>query len=396
MMHNYTNQEKFTVSLVLVCHFVASFTALGIPLFLPKLVEGMIHIDQMMYLGWLYILPTICTAIATPWWGRFADQYGKKLSLTRAQLGLALGFIIAGNAPNIWVFALALVIQGACGGTFAASNSYLANQVTKSNLSKTLNLTQFSARLSLVVAPIVIGFVITSDKPLAIYNYLALLPLCAAFISMLLPSDHRTEKLGAQITTNVKPQPVKLSFNQILWIKFFFSFATVVTFPYFLPYMQSLGVNQTSLTGFYFSLPHLVYLLMVVVSPTCFERLSANTLIHWGLFCLACSALIHYMQTTQSLAIPARVIMGMGICLTFWGLHRSVASLKIAKAGLMFGRFDSASKWAGVVAGVISGITVQHFNIAAPFILSLLAAVCALIVMFVSFVKLKVKETTHA
>ncbi|MEF1262045.1 MFS transporter, partial [Vibrio harveyi] len=127
---------------VLLCHFIAAFAALGMPLFLPTVLPTLgAHINAD-WAGVLFILPTFCTAMAARFWGQFADQYGRRRSLLRAQVGLAAGFMLCGLATTLPMFVFGLIIQGTFGGTMAASNSYLSSQIEDAKaLSKTLNKT---------------------------------------------------------------------------------------------------------------------------------------------------------------------------------------------------------------------------------------------------------------
>ncbi|MET1255525.1 MFS transporter [Aliikangiella maris] len=373
--------NKKLIGTVLFCHFLASFTALGMPLFLPKIMADLINSESNYLIGWYYILPTICMAFAASWWGVFADRYGRRLSLLRAQAGLAVGFLIAGFANNLTLFTLGLLIQGVCGGTYAASNAYLATQVNRERLPTVLNWTQFSARLSLLVAPIIFGLLITSDNPRQLYCYLAILPLFAAILVYHLPKDELQSSIKRQKQSGLKSAP--LSFLQILLIQFLFSFSMVVSFPYFLPFAEQLGIIETSIIGFYFSLPHLVYLIITSCGLIKIETSSAVSVCLYGLLALIIAALIQMQINTSLWLWLARLTMGLGITLTFISLHQCFAALKNAdNAGLIFGRFDSAGKWAGVTAGLCSGFLVKLAGLNAPFLLSAIAAVIAIGVIY--------------
>ncbi len=72
----------------------------------------------------------------------------------------------------------------------AASNSYLSSQIEDAKaLSKTLNKTQLSARLALIVAPIGLGWTLSESNPLNAYLWLTVLPLVAFAITLTLPVD---------------------------------------------------------------------------------------------------------------------------------------------------------------------------------------------------------------
>ena len=374
-------QNKTLISTVLFCHFLASFTALGMPLFLPKVMQDLLEPEMGMLIGWYYVLPTICTALAATWWGRFADRYGKRLSLLRAQLGLAAGFMIAGLADDLTLFTIGLLIQGICGGTYAASNAYLATQVGNQALPKVLNWTQFSARLSLLLAPIAFGLVIANDNPRTLYCYLAVLPMLAAVLVSRLPVDGQSKPCKQAVGRDMSEAP--LSFNQMLMIQFLFSFSMVVSFPYFLPFAQRLGLNEGGMIGWYFSLPHLIYLLITSLGSHWQQKLDAAHLSAIGLTTLIIAALLHMQVKDSQWLWLARILMGVGITLTFMGLHRCFSALKASnRAGLIFGRFDSAGKWAGVFAGISSGLIVELLDLTAPFLLSAVAAALALSVIY--------------
>ncbi|ODN42058.1 hypothetical protein BGC07_02680 [Piscirickettsia litoralis] len=116
------------------------------------------------------MLPTLLTAIASPLWGKFADKVNKKSALLRAQLGLSLSFLIAAlSSGHLVIFIISLCLQGVLGGTLAAANAYLATTSNRNQLSNLLNLTQFSARAALLIAPIAIGFLINLFSPLSVY-----------------------------------------------------------------------------------------------------------------------------------------------------------------------------------------------------------------------------------
>ncbi len=71
----------------------------------------------------------------------------------RAQLGLAASFLLASYATNSFTFLAALVLQGVLGGTFSASNAYLATVASGTTLTRSLTAMQWSARAALVAAP---------------------------------------------------------------------------------------------------------------------------------------------------------------------------------------------------------------------------------------------------
>jgi len=361
---------------VLLGHYLSAFTALGAPLFLPRILADLGAPAPTWSIGALYVLPTLCTALAAPLWGRLADRHGCRLSLLRAHTGLAAGFLLAGFSPNLEVFTLALIVQGTFGGAMAASNAYLATQLDSEGLSRALNLSQYSARLAMLSGPVLVGLLATAGLGLEMYRYLTWLPVLAFVLVLPLPAD--AAKPPAAARDEAAPAELPADLRRLLAVQFLFSFAMVVTFPYFVPYGEALGVANDALIGLLYSLPHLVYLLAL---PWVQRR--AGPLLPAGLALLALSNLLQFLRLPAELLVALRLLAGLGMLLCFVGLHRCLAARRRAGgAGRLFGWFDASGKWAGTAAGLVAGLACQHYGSAMPFLIACLAALAALAVAY--------------
>jgi MFS family permease len=367
--------RRLTAS-VLLGHYLSAFTALGVPLFLPRILADLGSAVPTWSIGVLYVLPTLCTALAAPLWGRLADRRGCRLSLLRAHAGLAAGFLLAGFSPNLAVFALALVVQGTFGGAMAASNAYLATQLQGEGLSRALNLTQYSARLAMLSGPVLVGLLADAGLGIELYRYLAWLPLLAFALVLPLPADAPRSRRHPASPPGATELPADLL--RLLAVQFLFSFAMVVTFPYFMPYGEALGLNDDALIGLLYSLPHLVYLLAL----PWVQRLG-GPLLPAGLVLLALGNLLQFLRLPAELLFALRLLAGLGMLLAFVGLHRCLAERRRAGgAGRLFGWFDASGKWAGTAAGLVAGLACQRYGVAMPFLIACLAALAALAVAY--------------
>lgn len=362
------------IASVLVGHYLSAFTALGIPLYLPRILADLAPAAPGWSIGVLFVLPTLCTALAAPLWGHLADRHGCRLSLLRAHAGLFAGFLLAGFSPNLPLFVLGLVIQGACGGAMAASNAYLGTQLTDASLSRALNWTQYSARLAMISGPILLGVLTARGLGLELYRYLAWLPLLAFVLILPLPVDApQARPSAARARGSLSELPTDLL--RLLAVQFLFSFAMVVTFPYFVPYGEALGVGNDALIGLLYSLPHLVYL---VALPWA-QRQTANLLLP-GLLLLGLSNLLQFWISQPQPLFALRLLGGAGMLLGFVGLHRCLGQRnRQGGAGRLFGWYDASGKWAGAAAGVSAGLVSQSYGIAAPFLVAGVAAFAALL-----------------
>lgn len=360
------------VAVVMFCHFIAAFAALGMPPFFALILQRSLNNDVPWLAGAFYVVPTLLAAVSAPWWGRVADRYGKKPLLMRAQFGLAASFLLASYATNSFTFLAALMLQGVLGGTFSASNAYLATVASGTTLTRSLTAMQWSARAALVAAPACLGLWMGAESPIVLYRWLALLPLAAAALIAWLPAG---EAAGAA----KRPEPgtggaraLQLATpRQIYALQFAFVFATVVTFPYFIPDMQQrVPALSPATAGLLFGLPHLVYL---TAAPLLSRRLGLAPSL--GLLATAYGTLvITLLAQATPLGLPAlvawRLLMGTAMTVGFIALHALVASVVHAgNAGRTFGWFESSSKWGGVAAGLTAGAAVSLAGQCAPYLM---------------------------
>ena len=403
---------RMMVAIVLCCHYLSAFSALGMPLFLPIMLQELNAPLQSGWVGLLFILPTLMTAIAARYWGRFADTYGRKTSLLRAELGLAVGFLICGFSQSLWQLIIGLSVQGLFGGTMAASNAYLATSITDKNaLQQMLNFTQFSARLALISAPIGLGFLVHHYEVLSLYRVLAILPLLALLLSFLLKKDvikadntdtsPKTTQLPKASTTtkndNGNSKKAKSDKKQthdsvqaitgvaffanpylfISVLQFFLAFCMVATFPYFLPFAKTFGLS-TSQIGQLYAMPHVMYLICQLLYGRISQRLPAMSL-SLGFTVLASAVLLH-MTDYLALIWLARMLFGVGMFMCYQSLHAQMADTNQSKhSGKIFSRYDALAKWGGVLAGLSVTLFVPMFGLLSPFVLSAMMAVIAII-----------------
>lgn len=376
---------------VLLCHFISAFAALGMPLFLPVVLPTLGTQIDTDWAGVLFILPTFCTAVAARFWGQFADKYGRRRSLLRAQLGLAAGFAICGLANNLTMFVFGLIVQGTFGGTMAASNSYLSSQIEDAKtLGKSLNKTQLSARLALIIAPIGLGWGLSETNPLNAYLWLSIMPLLALAITLTLPADQTIKPVAERNQAFEETQRNEnQSLRTLYWVfgaQFSFAFSMVVTFPYFSPYVQQYSTTNQAWIGLLYALPHGVYLLLAGKAhlwSVCINGHQPQRTLWLGFGLLSLSTAMHLVHY-EAVLISARLTFGLGMVCCYQGLHQALAKqLDRQQCGKVFSRFDAMSKWGGVAAGLCASFISSFGWLEVPFLLSALVSIATLIALII-------------
>lgn len=371
--------SRRTVPVILVCHFVSTLAALGMPPFFALILQRSLHTESAALAGWLYVLPTVFTALASPGWGRLADRFGKRPLLLRAQLGLAASFLLAGFATRTWVFALALALQGALGGTFSASNAYLATMARGRELAKGLTLMQASARAAMVAAPMAFGLLMGVRSPIHLYRWLALLPLLSALAVWRLEEAPEQVPVEAE-RASASCTALEITPREIYWLQFAFIFGTVVTFPYLVPFvLKNYPGLRPGHAGFIFALQHLIYLALALPLTRCFGHRSL--LPTFAVVCaLVIASLLGQAHASSLTAFLAwRCVLGLAMTTGYVVLHAMVSQvIRGDRVGATFGWFESSSKWGAVAAGFLGGFLAKGFGLRGPFWLGALGVAPAL------------------
>lgn len=361
---------------VAACYFVASFAALGLPPYLTAILPALGD-QRGQWAGLLYIVPTVFSALGAPLWGRLADRFGRKPLLLRAQLGLSVSFLLAGAAGSLWAFALALVLQGFLGGTFAATNGYLAAALEGPGLSGALTLMQGSARAALVAAPVLVGALSAWMSPQRQYLLMAVLPLAAAALLARLPEPAGRPAAGPSARRSA---PVPLW--PLYTVEFTFVFATIISFPYLIALVsQRLPTVGPTTEGLLFALPHLCYLLLAArVHSAVLHRPRAGLALGFGLVALGLAA--HAPAHSLAAFVLARVLLGVGLTLGLVALSVLTAEAARGRApGRMFGRLEFVSKGGAVVAGVVAALVNTALGAQAPVLVGASAALAGALLL---------------
>ncbi|MFJ3789965.1 MFS transporter [Kitasatospora sp. NPDC090091] len=391
------------VHAVAACYFVASFAALGLPPYLTAILPTLGD-AQGRWAGVLYIVPTVFSALGAPLWGRLADRFGRKRLLLRAQLGLTVSFLLAGAADSLPAFTLALVLQGFLGGTFAATNGYLAAALDGARLSRALTLMQGSARAALVAAPILVGTLSPWIDPHRQYLLMAVLPLAAAVLLSLLPEPGRPAAAtvctgdaegesggaigggvgtanagGAGAADEAEPAAAACTPLTALYaFEFAFVFTTIISFPYLISLAEERlpGVSETT-TGVLFALPHLCYLAFAARTHTAFlTRPRAGIALGFGFVALGLAG--HAVAYSLPVFVAVRLLLGAGLTLGLVCLSVLAAEAARGRApGRMFGTLEFVSKGGAVVAGAVAALANGRFGAAAPVLVGTAAALLA-------------------
>ncbi|MEO8443632.1 MAG: MFS transporter [Gammaproteobacteria bacterium] len=123
----------------------------GFPFVAEKL--GVPHWAGPMVLG----LYAIGQFIATPFWGRYSDRYGRRPLLIGSIAGGMVGHLICAFAPDPYVLSFGRLLTGLMGGNIPVAMAYASDISPPELRAKTLGTVGASLSLGFIVGPLVGG-----------------------------------------------------------------------------------------------------------------------------------------------------------------------------------------------------------------------------------------------
>lgn len=83
------------------------------------------------YSGIVFSVMYVVSAITSPYWGKLADQKGRKLMVLRASLGMAIVIAAMGAVQNVWELMILRMLQGVFAGFVSNANALIATETPK-------------------------------------------------------------------------------------------------------------------------------------------------------------------------------------------------------------------------------------------------------------------------
>jgi MFS family permease len=146
-----------------VCVFGSFTTIVAMTLllpFLPIYVEQLGVSDHAAIVQWsgaAYGAAFLSAALFAPLWGRLGDQYGRKLMLIRASLGMAVAMSLIGLSQNVYQLVLLRLLAGLLGGYSSGSMVLVATQTPRAKTGWALGMMSSGVMAGNLAGPLIGG-----------------------------------------------------------------------------------------------------------------------------------------------------------------------------------------------------------------------------------------------
>jgi MFS family permease len=146
-----------------VCVFGTFTTIVAMTLllpFLPLYVEQLGVTDHAAIVQWsgvAYGATFLTAAMFAPLWGRLGDQYGRKLMLIRASLGMAVAMSLIGLSQDVYQLVALRLLAGLLGGYSSGSTVLVATQTPRAQTAWALGMMSSGVMAGSLAGPLIGG-----------------------------------------------------------------------------------------------------------------------------------------------------------------------------------------------------------------------------------------------
>ncbi len=127
-----------------------------LPLYVQTLKDAQ-FISPELLAGIVIAAPPLVAAISTPFWGRLADQYGRKKMVMRAMFGASIILALMAFAQTAFALIALRALQGLTSGIIAANMALVAGESPRERIGFALGALQVGLFGGVAVGPIVGG-----------------------------------------------------------------------------------------------------------------------------------------------------------------------------------------------------------------------------------------------
>lgn len=159
-----------------------------VPMLIRELSGGDIASASTTY-GWLIALYSLMQFLCGPALGALSDRFGRRPIILSSLAGLALDYLLLAVAPNLFVLALARIIGGAMGASFATANAYIADITPPERRAQNFGIMGVAFGIGFVAGPLVGGLLGQFGSRVPFYAAAAACVVAFAFAWFFLPES---------------------------------------------------------------------------------------------------------------------------------------------------------------------------------------------------------------
>lgn len=204
------------------CFFTGIAISMVLP-FLPLMVMKLgVHENETIWSSLVFSITFLVSAIATPFWGKLSDRYGRKVMLLRASLGMSIVIFCQAFVTDVWQLLALRGIMGITSGYIPTAIALVGSQIPAERSGWGLSVLSTAQISGVLIGPLLGGFIADSVGISAVFIGTSILLIVSFFISMFLIKEDkrspitRKKKIETPLSWTKQVTSVRLIFALLL------------------------------------------------------------------------------------------------------------------------------------------------------------------------------------
>jgi DHA1 family tetracycline resistance protein-like MFS transporter len=330
-------------------------------------------------LGILVASFSVMQLLFAPIWGRVSDRYGRRPVLVVSLFGTALGSLVMGLAPALWVLFLGRIIDGISGGSISTAHAAVVDMAEPEQRARLLGLLGAAFGVGFVAGPAIGGLAALFGERVPLFVAAAIAGVNALVALRRLPETRPVDTVAHM----VEPPPLTGPVRRLIVVVF----VATSAFTGFEATFALLGQRRFDLTiastsAVFVAIGLLLVLFQGGMVHPAVARFGELRTARAGLVLNVVGFVLVAVAESWWVLVPAITLLTAGQGLLAPVLTSMVAGrARVDRRGSVLGLQQSVSALARVVGPVAAGFLFAHVGVGAPYAAGAVLACLALAVL---------------
>jgi len=344
-----------------------------LPLFLPKIG---VHHHLEMWSGLLFSSSFLAGAIASPYWGKVADKYGRKPMIIRAGFFLFLIYTLTAFVTNPYELLTLRIMQGLLTGFIPGTIALIGTNTPNEKVGYALAMISTATASGGILGPLLGGGLAELLSNRWAFASAGILVLLSTILVIFWVKEEKftPSKSRGSVLSDIKIALTNRQFTLVLLLTLITTCSLMTIepiLPLYITQLNGASQNTAFLTGLVFSLPGIASILFGPYWGKLADKIGFKRILIIGLFGGCAGNILQVLFGDIWGFSIIRFIYGIFFCAVFPALNGLVVrSTSEGFRGRAFGLNQTANQLGGMLGPLLGGAMGGIFPIHSVFLMT--------------------------
>jgi DHA1 family multidrug resistance protein-like MFS transporter len=339
-----------------------------LPLYIEQLgVQDKSQIE--MWSGFSFGCTTLVLALVSPFWGKMADNYGRKLMLLRASLGMAIVVICMGFVQNLYQLVALRLLQGTIAGFNSGAITLIATQTAKERAGWALGTLSTGSVGGALLGPLIGGYLAEVMGLRSVFFAMGLFLMIAFILTLIFVKEDFVKKEACRLSFHeiCGRLPDRRLLLSMFVTTFILSLALFTIEPIVTVYIDALSPSNDHIaliSGLVFSASGIASMLAAPWLGKLSDKIGAHKVILVALITASCLFIPQAFVRNEWQLMALRFLLGLSTGALLPSINTLLKQcIPNDVAGQVFG-YNQMAQFLGTFSGAVAGGQIAaHFSL---------------------------------